>query len=92
MSVAKFPQQPSVEHMVLLELVDALDPLDPILPLDAELRLDTEPTPGLGDLDVLLGITILDRELEVAGKREGESIDKTGALPVTWSGTYSVGG
>ena len=75
--------------MVLLELVDALDPLDPMLPLDAELRLDPEPPPGLGDLDVLLGITILDRELGAAGKREGESVGKTGALPVTWSGTLS---
>ena len=78
--------------MVLLELVDALDPLDPMLPLDAELRLDTEPPPGLGGLDVLLCITILDRELGAAGKREGERVGKTGALPVTWSGTYSVGG
>ena len=92
MSVAKFSQQPSVEHMVLLELVDVLDPLDPTLPLDAELRLELEPPPGLGDLDVLLGIANLDRELGAPGDGGGGSVGKTGALPVTWSGTYSVGG
>ena len=52
-----FPQQPSIEHIVLLEAVDVLELLDPTLPLDAELRLELDPG-GLGDLVDLLGITI----------------------------------
>ena len=57
LSLAKFPQQPSIEHIVLLEAVDVLELLDPTLPLDAELRLELDPC-GLGDLVDLLGITI----------------------------------
>ena len=57
LSLAKFPQQPSIEHIVLLEAVDALELLDPTLPLDAELRLELDPC-GFGDLVVLRGITI----------------------------------
>ena len=57
LSLAKFPQQPSTEHIVLLEAVEVLELLDPILPLDAELRLELDPC-GLGNSIVLLGITI----------------------------------
>ena len=57
LSLAKFPQQPSTEHIVLLEAVDVLELLDPTLPLDAELRLELDPC-GFGDLVVLLGMTI----------------------------------
>ena len=57
LSLAKFPQQPSIEHIVLLEAVDVLELLDPTLPLDAELRLELDPD-GLGDLVDLLGMTI----------------------------------
>ena len=57
LSLAKFPQQPSIEHMILLEAVDVLELLDPTLPLDAELRLELDPC-GFGDLVVLLGMTI----------------------------------
>ena len=57
LSLAKFPQQPSIEHIALLEAVDVLELLDPTLPLDAELRLELDPC-GLGDLVDLLGITI----------------------------------
>ena len=57
LSLAKLPQQPSTEHIVLLEEMDVLELLDPTLPLDAELRLELDPC-GFGDLVVLLGITI----------------------------------
>ena len=57
MSLAKFPQQPSTEHIVLLEAVDVLELLDPTLPLDAELRLELDPD-GLGDFVIRLCITI----------------------------------
>ena len=56
LSVATFPQQPSTEHIVLLEAVDVLELLDPTLPLDTELRLELDPE-GLGDLVLLLGMT-----------------------------------
>ena len=80
LSVAKFPQQPSVEHVVLLELVDVLDPLDPALPLDTELRLELEP--GLCDFEDLLGKTIRPCELDAPGDGGGGSTGTTGALPV----------
>ena len=57
LSLAKFPQQPSTEHIVFLEAVDVLELLDPTLPLDAELRLELDPD-GLGDLVVRLRMTI----------------------------------
>ena len=57
LSFAKFPQQPSTEHIVLLEAVDVLELLDPTLPLDAELRLELDPD-GFGDLVLLLGMTM----------------------------------
>ena len=57
LSLAKFPQQPSTEHIVLLEAVDVLELLEPALPLDAELRLELDPV-GLGDFAVLFGMTI----------------------------------
>ena len=57
LSLAKFPQQPSTEHIVFLEAVDVLELLDPTLPLDTELRLELDPD-GLGDFVVLLCITI----------------------------------
>ena len=57
LSLAKFPQQPSTEHIALLDAVDVLELLDPTLPLDTELRLELDPD-GLGDFVVLLCITI----------------------------------
>ena len=57
LSLAKLPQQPSTDHIVLLEEMDVLELLDPTLPLDAELRLELDPC-GLGDLVDLLGMTI----------------------------------
>ena len=57
LSLAKLPQQPSMEHIVLLDEMDVLELLDPTLPLDAELRLELDPC-GFGDLVILLGITI----------------------------------
>ena len=90
LSLAKFPQQPSTEHIVLLEAVDVLELLEPTLPLDAELRLELDPV-GLGDFAVLLGITIeplpFASGCSVGG---GGTMGKIGALPVSWSGMYSV--
>ena len=57
LSLAKLPQQPSMEHIVLLDEMDVLELLDPTLPLDAELRLELDPC-GFGDLVVRRGITI----------------------------------
>ena len=56
LSLAKFPQQPSTEHIVLLDETEVLELLEPML-LDAELRLELDPV-GFGDFAVLFGITI----------------------------------
>ena len=78
LSLEKFPQQPSVEHIVFLELVDVLDPP---LPLDTELRRELEP--GFGDLVALLGMTILLHELDASGVGGGGNNGQIGSLPVS---------
>ena len=81
LSVAKFPQHPSVEQSVLLDPVDVLEPT---LPRDSELRRED---PGLGDfVDLLVMVALpLEPALVESCFGGGGTRGKTGVSGKIWA-------